>query len=249
VGFHGADEDVSGRAGPTRPFRDGALAAPSAWGLFREPLGLLELPRLLLNAPSLATQPKSSGRPVVLLPGHGGGDASTTVLRMYLRYLGYDARGWGLGTNKGDVPALIPKVAKLVAEVAAETRQPVRLIGWSLGGYLAREAARERPADVSRVITLGSPVIGGPKYTAVADAYRRQGYDLDAIEAAVADRERVALQVAVTAIYSKTDGVVAWRACIDSRNRNIEHVEVRTTHLGLGFAPDVYRVVAQRLAL
>ena len=51
------------------------------------------------------------------------------------------------------------------------------------------------------------------------------------------------------AIYSKTDGVVAWRACIDSRNRNIEHVEVRTTHLGLGFASDVYRVVAQRLAL
>ena len=101
---------------------------------------------------------------------------------------------------------------------------------------------------MSRVITLGSPVIGGPKYTAVADVYRRQGYDLDAIEAGVADRERIPPQVPVTAIYSKTDGIVAWRACIDSQNGNIEHVEVRTTHLGLGFAPGVYRVIAQRMA-
>jgi pimeloyl-ACP methyl ester carboxylesterase len=225
-----------------------ALTAPSPLGLFREALGVLELPRLLLNAPDLAAQPKGSGQPVVLLPGYGAGDGSTALLRLYLRYLGYDACGWGLGTNTGDVPALIPKAAQLVAEIAAETRQPVRLIGWSLGGYLAREAARERPTAVSRVITLGSPVIGGPKYTAVADVYRRQGYDLDAIEAGVADRERIPLQVPVTAIYSKTDGVVAWRACIDSQNRNIEHVEVRTTHLGLGFAPDVYRVIAQRLA-
>ena len=224
-----------------------ALTAPPALGLFREALGMLELPRLLLNAPELAGQPKGTGQPVLLLPGYGAGDGSTAVLRRYIRYLGYDARGWGLGTNTGDVPALIPKAAQLVEEIAAETRQPVRLIGWSLGGYLAREAARERPAAVARVITLGSPVIGGPKYTAVADVYRRQGYDLDAIEAGVADRERVPLQVPVTAIYSKTDGVVAWGACIDSQNRNIEHVEVRTTHLGLGFAPDVYRIIAQRL--
>ena len=224
-----------------------ALTAPPPLGLFREALGMLELPRLLLNAPDLAAQPNGSGQPVVLLPGYGAGDGSTAVLRAYLRYLGYDARGWGLGTNTGDVPALIPKAAHLVEEIAAETRQPVRLIGWSLGGYLAREAARERPAAVARVITLGSPVIGGPKYTAVADVYRRQGYDLDAIEAGVADRERVPLQVPVTAIYSKTDGVVAWGACIDSQNRNIEHVEVRTTHLGLGFAPGAYRIIAQRL--
>jgi pimeloyl-ACP methyl ester carboxylesterase len=225
-----------------------ALTAPPPLGLFREALGVLELPRLLLNAPDLAAQPKGSGQPVVLLPGYGAGDASTALLRLYLRYLGYNACGWGLGINTGDVPALIPRAAQLVAAIAAKTRQPVRLIGWSLGGYLAREAARERPAEVSRVITLGSPVIGGPKYTAVADVYRRQGYDLDAIEAGVADRERVPLQVPVTAIYSKTDSVVAWRACIDSQNRNIEHVEVRTTHLGLGFAPDVYRAIAQRLA-
>ena len=147
--------------------------------------------RTIIDGPlDLAAQPKGSGQPVVLLPGYGAGDASTALLRPYLRYLGYDACGWGLGTNTGDVPALIPKAAQLVAEIAAETRQPVRLIGWSLGGHLAREAARERPAAVSRVITLGSPVIGGPKYTAVADVYRRQGYDLDAIASSLSASTR-----------------------------------------------------------
>ena len=221
-----------------------ALTAPPPLGLFREALDMLDLPRLLLNAPELAAQPKGTGQPVLLLPGYGAGDGSTAVLRRYIRYLGYDARGWGLGTNTGDVPALIPKAAQLVAAIAAETRQPVRLVGWSLGGYLG---PRTTGCGGARHHARQSSV-GGPKYTAVADVYRRQGYDLDAIEAGVADRERIPLQVPATAIYSKTDGVVAWRACIDSQNRNIEHVEVRTTHLGLGFAPDVYRVIAQRLA-
>jgi pimeloyl-ACP methyl ester carboxylesterase len=124
----------------------------------------------------------------------------------------------------------------------------VRLIGWSLGGYLAREAARERPREIERVVTLGSPVVGGPKYTVVGHYYARQGYDLDEIEAAVAQRDRTPLKVPVTAVYSRADGVVAWRACIDSANECVEHVEVATTHLGLGFSPEVYRIVAERLA-
>jgi hypothetical protein len=98
------------------------------------------------------------------------------------------------------------------------------------------------------VITLGSPVVGGPKYTAVAGAYRRQGIDLDAIEAEVAARNRQPLETPVTAVYSRSDGVVAWQACIDRHARNVEHVEVETTHLGLGFSPDVFRIIAERLA-
>jgi len=140
-------------------------------------------------------------------------------------------------------------VVEGVSELARVEGRGVRLVGWSLGGYLAREAARERPDAVERVITLGSPTVGGPKYTAVAEVYRRSGYDLDAIEAAVEARNRVPLQVPVTAIYSRSDAVVAWEACIDRVNPQVEHVEVHTTHLGLGFAPDVYRIIAQRFAL
>jgi pimeloyl-ACP methyl ester carboxylesterase len=121
----------------------------------------------------------------------------------------------------------------------------VRLIGWSLGGYLAREAARARPDLVHRVITLGTPVVGGPKYTVVARWFRR---DMAAIEAEIELRNQISLRTPVTAIYSRADAIVAWEACIDHNGSAVEHVEVRTTHVGLGFSPEVYKIIAQRLA-
>ena len=98
------------------------------------------------------------------------------------------------------------------------------------------------------MVTLGSPVVGGPKYTLTARAYRERGIDLDAIEALVDARESVPLRRPVTALYSRRDPVVSWQACIDERNGCVEHVEVRTTHLGFVVEPAVFRVVAERLA-
>ena len=97
-------------------------------------------------------------------------------------------------------------------------------------------------------ITLGSPVVGGPKYTTVGGLYASRGYDLDEIEAAVEKRNRTPIRVPVTAIYSRSDGVVAWEACIDRQGPNVEHVEVDTTHLGLGLSAEVYRIIARRFA-
>jgi pimeloyl-ACP methyl ester carboxylesterase len=209
---------------------------------------LLELPRLLFRFPELARQPRGSGQPVLVLPGHGAGDVSTALLQLYLRFLGYRVRGWGKGRNRGDVPDLLPRVLKRVISFARRTGQQVRLVGWSLGGYLAREAARERPDLVYQVITLGTPVIGGPKYTVVARRFHRRGIDVDAIEAEIELRNAIALSTPVTAIYSRADAIVAWKACIDERGSNVEHVEVRSSHLGLGFSPDVYKIIAARLA-
>jgi len=225
-----------------------ALAPPSPLSLLREAQGVLELPRLLLRSPRLARQPRGDGGPVLVLPGYGAGDASTVVLRAYLRLLGYRARGWGLGRNQGHVPTLMPRVQERVAALARQAGRPVSLLGWSLGGYLARETARDRPELVAQVVTLGSPVVGGPKYTAVGEIYRRWGVDLDAVEQAVEARYAKPLTTRVAAIYSRGDGVVAWRACIDERSPNVEHVEVETTHLGLGICPEVYEIIASRLA-
>ncbi len=221
---------------------------PGLWSFVRESRVLRELPRLAWNLPDLARQPRGAGDPVLVFPGFGAGDESTLLLRGYLRGLGHDVRGWGLGRNDGNVPRLIPRVAELVTRVA-EAEGPVRLVGWSLGGYLAREAARERPAAVERIVTLGTPLVGGPKYTLAAGFYSQRGYDLDAIEAEVERRNAVPLETPVTAIYSRSDGVVSWEACIDRRSAAVEHVEVDSTHVGLGFSPDVLRLVARRLAI
>jgi dienelactone hydrolase len=225
-----------------------AIQAPSPIGLLGELRGLWELPRLLLHSRGLAKQPGGRGQRVLVLPGYGASDASTGVLRAYVRFLGYRPLGWGLGSNNGEVPDLLPRVVERLETLARVEGAPIRLIGWSLGGYLAREAARERPLAAQQVITLGSPVVGGPKYTAVAGAYRRRGIDLDAIEAEVMARYRQTLDTPVTAVYSRNDGVVAWQACIDRHSPNVEHVEVEATHLGLGFSPEVFRIIAERLA-
>ena len=220
-------------------------ATPLSW--LREGLGLVELPLLFLRWPELVRLPRGNGEPVLVLPGYGAGDASTLVLRRYLRFLGYSVRGWSLGVNAGNVRALLPRVLHRVEQLAERKREPVALIGWSLGGVLAREAARESPGLVRRVITLGSPIVGGPKYTAAARFYRLQGIDLDAVEAEIDARESTPIRVPITAIYSRADEIVAWQACVDSRSPNAENIEVTATHLGLGFSADVYRLIAKRL--
>ncbi len=225
-----------------------AIEPPDPRAVWGELAGLLEFPRLLLRAPSLARAPRGSGLPVMVFPGFGTGDRSTAVLRRYLGFLGHDVHTWGLGRNHGNVEILMPRLIIRVSQLAQRTGHPVRLVGWSLGGYLAREVSREIPGDVDRVVTLGSPVVGGPKYTLVARRYREKGIDLEAVEAAVDARESVPLTRPVSAIYSRKDRVVAWQACVDERNRCVEHIEVASTHLGLGFSPDVLRIVAERLA-
>ena len=232
---------------PTVPEFDRIPGAPERRGHVREGLGLLEPIRLIARFPRLADGPRGDGDPLLVLPGFGAGDRSTWMLRRYLAWLGYAVEPWRLGRNHGRVGQLLPRIVERLESMADEHGRPVGLVGWSLGGYLAREAARERPELVTRVVTLGSPVVGGPKYTLASRHYVRNGYDLDEIEASVAARDEVPLSVPVTAIYSRRDGVVAWQACIDVVNRATEHVEVRSTHVGLGFSPEVFAVVADRL--
>jgi pimeloyl-ACP methyl ester carboxylesterase len=222
---------------------------PDPSRVIHEVRGLIELPRLLLRFPELARQPRGHGEPILILPGYGAGDGSTIILKAYLRLLGYRARGWGLGRNRGNAAELLPRVLKRIASFARRTDQKVRLIGWSFGGYLARELARERSDLVGQVITLGTPVIGGPKYTVVAKVFLSRGIDIEAIAAEVEIRNQISFTTPVVAIYSRRDAMVAWQACIDHQALNVEHVEVRTTHLGFGFSPDVYKIIAQRLAV
>lgn len=230
---------------------DEALRAPrpSLRTVAREATGLLELPQLLLRTRTLLEEPKGSGQSVFVLPGFGADGRSTWPLRRYLAALDHDARDWGFGANLGAVPESVESMGERVREAAEETERPVALVGWSLGGYIAREVARDLPESVSRVVTFGSPVIGGPKYTTAGAVFAARGWNLDEIETEVARRKEVPLRVPTTAIYSRNDGIVDWRACIDDEaGAPIEHVEVEATHLGLGFSADVFRLVARRLA-
>jgi pimeloyl-ACP methyl ester carboxylesterase len=211
----------------------------------------LRLPFDMLRwAPSwLAMKARRTARPrtTILLPGFGAGPASMRIMESFLRRRGHRACDWGLGLNTGDARHLRAKLKRVVEESITTHSEPVVLVGWSLGGYIAREYAREHPGEVRKVVTLGTPVIGGPRYTATAKRYRSQGYDLMEIERAVADRYATPLRVPVTAIYSKHDGIVAWRACIDKWSPHVRHIEVSETHIGLAFSPRVLAIVADEV--
>ena len=49
-----------------------------------------------------------------------------------------------------------------------------------------------------------------------------------------------------TAIYTKSDGIIDWRCCLDEDEQL--NIEVKGTHAGLAFNPSVYRIVARLLA-
>jgi pimeloyl-ACP methyl ester carboxylesterase len=131
-----------------------------------EALSGLELVRLIGQGPSLLRAPRGD-RPVAVLPGFAADDASTLPLRAFLRRLGHEVEGWRLGRNRGHLDALVPRVAERVLERAARRGEGIHLIGQSLGGVIAREVARDRPAAVVQVITLGTPIVGGPTSTRV----------------------------------------------------------------------------------
>ena len=223
-----------------------AITPPPRTALVNEALTPAFLAGGLLQLNPLKQPPRGRGETVLVWPGFGAGNGSTTILRQYLRLIGYHVEGWQQGRNSADVQATLDALKDDVA--ARGDGEPVTLVGWSLGGYLAREVARDCPELVRHVVTLGSPVVGGPKYTSVAGAFTGQSPSIDEIERIVDERYEVPLEVPVTALYSKFDGVVAWQACIDERSPNVEHVEVTTSHLGFGFDARVFQLIAERIA-
>ncbi|MGZ8738480.1 MAG: esterase/lipase family protein [Nocardioides sp.] len=231
--------DAAGLARPVRP--------PSARAVLAELGSGLAAARIPAALPRLLGAPRGDGHPVVDIPGWKAPEPSGAPLRAYLRALGYDARGWGLGTNTGDPRRDVERLTRRVLDLAEDSGSAVSLVGWSLGGVIAREVARRHPEAVRRVITYGTPVVGGPRFTAVARSYGPEASQAARVVAERLDAESP-IRVPLTVIFTRRDGIVSWEACIDRISPGAEHVEVSSTHIGMGVDPDVWALVAQRLA-
>lgn len=223
-------------------------------------LALAELPRALAEtgsipwaAPFLLQAPKGDGHPVMLLPGFMASEFSMKILHRYLTRLGYDVYHWELGRNLGH-KVIGNEGEKLVArldEIHAKTGKKVSLVGWSLGGALARLLSRRRPDLVRQVISLGSPITGSPKSTNAWRAYQyvtgRSGDDPE-MRAQIEEGHAVP-PVPSTAIWSRSDGIVAWQNSREPKAKTTDNIEVKGSHCGLGVNPAVLWAVADRLAL
>ena len=56
------------------------------------------------------------------------------------------------------------------------------------------------------------------------------------------------LPVPSTAIYSRSDAIVAWQSCREEEGPLSENIEVASSHLGIGHHPVVLLTIADRLA-
>ena len=225
-------------------------SAPSRLATLLELRAPFDWATVLLRAPSLLSAPRGDGRPVMLLPGYGTDERSMRPLGRYLSYLGYEVFDWGLGRNRGTVDRYIDLVGEKLEAMQPELDgRPTTLIGWSLGGVVAREVARLFEPQVREVITLGTPIIGGPKYTAVGKKFAASAdMDLDTFELEVHDRNSVGIRQPVTSIYSKLDGVVGWKASVDVYNEQARNIQVLSSHFGIGVSGRVWRLIADILA-
>ncbi len=212
--------------------------------VIQEVRSIIQPIKLLSQYRKLTKLQHGNGQRVMLFPGWKSHETVMYPLKAYLSKLGYAPEYWGLGINNGKLESYRDKiVAKLKAE---DRKDKLTLIGWSLGGVVAREIAREIPEKISGVVTYGTPVIGGPAYTIGAKSWGAK--ETERIIALIDELDRAnPIQVPMSIIFTKNDSIVTWSACLDSISKNVKHYEVKSTHLSLGIDPEVWRIVATHL--
>lgn len=230
-----------------------ASIMPSRW------LALAEIPRMVFaiaslpaNLSKLTKASRSTGRPVLVIPGFGTTDRSTFVLRTYLGWLGYRVYGWGMGRNLGakTIGLHNERLIKRLDDVYRQSGQQVTLVGWSMGGIMARMISRVRPDQVELIVTLGAPFSGNPFANSAWKLYERlSGHSLShPLARAQIAESKLPPPVPSVSLFSKSDGVVAWQSCLEPDHSHTLNIEVKSAHCGFGFSPHVLQIVAERLA-
>jgi pimeloyl-ACP methyl ester carboxylesterase len=212
---------------------------------------LAEASTLLPSIPWLDRMPRGDGHTVYVLPGFMADNRSTRMLCRWLDRLGYRVSPWGFGRNLGPRGDLHARIVDEVTALSRESGGPLSLIGQSLGGVYAREVAKAAPECVRQVITLGSPfgqVHANGTYPAVLRLFEMaSGEPIEALSDKLLELPKPP-PVPSTAIFSRTDGVTDWKACIEEERPHTDNVEVFASHCGMGFNPVIYYVIADRLS-
>jgi triacylglycerol lipase len=221
----------------------------------------MELARLFADGEFRRPRPGPRESAVLLVPGFMAGDSSLSVLAGWLRRRGARPAGAGMMLNTDCAERAVTRIEAQLRRLADRTGGRVVLIGQSRGGELARVVALRNPDAVGALVMLGSPVLDplsvGPAVLRAVRSVARLG-DLGvpgmfssecgngACCAGFRRDLRASLPQAVRAvsIYSRSDGIVSWQACLDP---SAEHVEVESSHTGMSVNAGVYRVLARIL--
>jgi pimeloyl-ACP methyl ester carboxylesterase len=221
----------------------------------------LELARLIRDPAFFRPRRQADAPPVMLVPGFMAGDASLAMLRGWLRRRGSRTSSAGMRLNVDCSERTVGRLEVRLRSLAEATGRRVVLVGQSRGGELGRVLAVRNPDAVGTLVMLGSPVleplsVGRPVLTAlrsvarlgdrgVPGTFSTRCADGDCCAAYREDLQApLAAEVRAVAIYSRSDGIVSWRACLDPGAR---HVEVESSHGGMSVNRAVYRLLAEIL--
>lgn len=203
------------------------------------------------------------GRPVLLIPGFLAGDGSLSLMARWLKRAGYRPSRAGIVANVNCSGVLVPKLEQRLERLVSEQGQPAAIVGQSRGGTLAKVLARRRPDLVSGIVALGSPQVDPfaihPVVRLQVEAVSRLGslgtpglfkrscLDGDCCSSFWEDLAApLPSGVEFVSVYSKNDGVVHWRSCLDPHATKL--VEIRASHCGMAVSPAAWRTVADALA-
>jgi pimeloyl-ACP methyl ester carboxylesterase len=203
----------------------------------------------------------AGGQPVLLIPGFLAGDDSLGVMTKWLRRTGHHTSSAGMRINIDCSEAAAGRLEERLECLAERQGQRVAIIGQSRGGHFAKVLAQRRPDLVSGIVTLGSPqldpfainalvrasvfVVGAIGTLGARGVFRRSCLEGDCCTSFWEEFQRpFPPGVGYLSVYSKTDGVVDWRACLDPEAK---HREISASHIGMGVNREAYRAIARAL--
>lgn len=205
---------------------------------------------------------RGDGRPVLLIPGFMAGDLSLSLMAGWLGRLGYEPCRAGIRANVDCTARALERLEGQLERLAERHDRPVGIIGHSRGGSMARVLAVRRPELVHQIVCLGSPltdqlavhplVRAQVEAVAVLGSIGLSGFfsrDCALGECCAEVRENAVAPfpagVAFTSIYTRADGIVDWRACLDGA---AELVEVHSSHCGMAVSGEVFTAIGRALA-
>jgi len=196
--------------------------------------------------------PAGLGRPVILIPGFLAGDWTLRTPFGWLRRIGYRPQLAGMAFNVMYSEVMLRPLLDALQHLQHRTGARVSLVGHSRGGVLAKVLSHRKPDLVEQVITLGSPIhdpfdihpltMAGVRAAHLYNIFR-YGHPAS-VEMRFLRDLAAPPKVPITSIYSRSDGVVNWRACL---RRDVNAIEVKGSHVGLALNPEVYRILAHLL--
>lgn len=213
------------------------------------------------RTPYAARAAARAAEPVMLVPGFLAGDWTLTAMAADLRARGFRTYRSQIHANVGCTLNSALTLEGRLEDLAERRGARVQIVGHSLGGMIARGLAARRPDLVAGIVTMGSPMRAPAAHHAVltrgvrvlnrlSDAGFSSLLSEDCVAGECAhlsfteSQESLRHDVAMTNIYSRRDGIVDWKACIDPQG---DAVEVRASHIGMALDPRVMDLVATSL--